>query len=140
MINIDNGSYSLDEVESYIKSNSDNFLTNKKLEVVNVHSTNFNNGVGRDYEHCMPIKHPETGEELRPIRGYVGLDELRQDRCYYAEYQDKKGRVYSYTYKFPYFDRYAGKTIPSKTISQQLKEDLKSLEEKLANENAGMEM
>ena len=138
MINIDRGSFSLEDVEEYIKMNSDNPFTRMKLEVVNVHSTAFNNGTGRDYQHCSVIKHPETGEDLRPIRGYIGFDESRQDRCYYAEYQDDKGRTYSYTFKFPYFDKGTRTMVPKKTISKQLSEDKKALEDKLANENPGM--
>ena len=137
MININREKFYLSDVEDYIKKHSDNFQTNRRLEVVDVNSTAFNNGTGRDYEFCMPIKHPETGEELRPVRGYVGFSEMGTDRCYYAEFQDKKGVTYSYAYQFAEFNEITRKFMPAKSISQQMKEDN---EARLANESAGMGM
>ena len=138
MVNINRGSFLISEVEEYIQLKSSNFFTNKKLEVVNVDSTAFNNGTSRDYPHCMPIKHPETGEILKPVRGYMGLNERGTDRCYYAEYQDSKGRAYSYIYQFAEYNLNAGKTCPKKNIAQQLSEDAKTLESNSNQPEPGM--
>ena len=140
MVNIDRTSYLVSEVEEYIEMNTNSPYAKRKLEVVNVNSTSFNNGTGRDYQFGHTIKHPETGETLKPVKGYVGLNESGQDRCYYAEYQDSKGVIYSYTFKFPCFDRESKTSTPKKTISQQLSEDAKTLEEKLAKDNPEMGM
>lgn len=133
MVNIDKDSFTVGDVEEYIKLKSSNFQTNKKLEVVNVNSTSFNNGTSRDYPFCMPIKHPETGETLRPVKGYMGLNEKGDDRCYYAEYQDKKGTTYSYTFKFEEYNEDLKKFFPKKSIREQQAEDLKTLEQSLQN-------
>ncbi|MBQ8424756.1 MAG: hypothetical protein IJX17_01890 [Clostridia bacterium] len=135
MANINNDRFLTFEVQDYIKSKTNNFQMNRPLEVVNVNSTAFNNGTGRDYKFCHDIFHPETGERLKPVKGYVGHDELGRDRCYYAEYQDVNGKTYSYAYQFAKYDEKTGeKVLSTKSIEQQMKEDLEMLKEKVAKE------
>jgi len=139
MVNINDTSFTVYDVQDYIKSKTNSFQMNKPLEVVNVNSLSFNNGTSRDYKHCSVIQHPETGEELRPVRGYIGFNELGSDRCYYAEFQDSKGKTYSYCFQFADYDSKTGRYYPEKSIEKQRKEDEKVLEETLANQS-GMGM
>ena len=137
MVNIDRDSFTVYDVQDYIKDKTNNFQMNRPLEVVNVNSTSFNNGTGRDYPYWKDIKHPETGEILKAVKGYMGHDELGRDRCYYAEFQDSKGKTYSYSYQFAAY-RDGRQIMPTKSIKQKMAEDLKALEEKL-NKEAGIE-
>lgn len=133
MSNIDKFGYSVYDVQDYIKSNTDNFQMNKPLEVVNVNSTSFNNGTSRDYPFWQDILNPETGEKLRAVKGYVGHDELGRDRCYYAEFADKNGKTYSYTYQFAMY-KDGVKLLDTKSIKSKMAEDLKQLQENLKKE------
>lgn len=130
MININECRYSVDQVMDYIRSSSDNYNVRSNLEVVDVNSTSFNNGTSIDYPYCHNIKHPETGEILTPVRGYMGLNEKRTDRCYYAEYCDSKGNIYSYHYQFAVYDADGRQMLPAKDIATQQHEDDRNLERK----------
>lgn len=130
MSNINKCRYSVNEVSDYLRSSSQNFYVRRDLEVVNVNSSAFNNGTSRDYPYCQSIKNPETGELLTPVRGYMGLNEQGTDRCYYAEYSDNKGNIYSYTYQFALYDDNGKQLIPQKDISRQQYEDSQSLARK----------
>lgn len=135
MVNIDKDKFSVFDMEDYIKENTNNFQMTRPLQVVNVHSTEFNNGTGRDYEFCHDIFHPETGEKLKPVRGYVGHDQFGNDMCFYAEFQDNKGQTYSYTYQFAKYDLETGrKILDTKSIKAKMVEDLKILQDKLNKE------
>ena len=121
------GRYSVFEVEDYI---SMHLNRSEKLEVVNVNSTEFNNGTSRDYQFWSNINHPETGELLKATKGYMGVDSYGQDRCYYAEYQDANGKSYCYVYQFPIYNDAGEVLCQKKSIEQQQREDI---EERIGN-------
>ena len=114
------GRYSVFEVEDYI---SMHLNRSEKLEVVNVNSTEFNNGTSRDYQFWSNINHPETGELLKATKGYMGVDSYGQDRCYYAEYQDANGNSYCYVYQFPIYNDAGEVLCQKKSIEPQQRED-----------------
>lgn len=130
MLNINKCRYSVEEVTDYLRSNSKNYYVRKDLEVVDVNSSAFNNGTSRDYPFCHNIKNPDTGELLKPIRGYMGFNEQGTDRCYYAEYSDSKGTIYSYNYQFALYGDNGEQLISQKDISLQQYEDSQSLARK----------
>lgn len=119
---IDKNKYSMSEVKDYIEKNNKPLYMTRLVEV-RVDSNAFNNGTSRDYPFCHTIKHPETGETLYPVKGYMGVNELNKDRCYYAEYMSKKGEYYSYTYKFAMVSRDYRLLAKEISIGKQRKED-----------------
>ena len=125
MANIDKNEYSLKDVKEYVGEHTNNYFISNSIEVVNINMESFNNGTSRDYPFCHSIKHPETGETLYPVRGFVGVNEKGEDRCYYAEYRSTKGEVYSYIYRFPIYDNMGRRLIERKSVGQQQDEDLK---------------
>lgn len=139
MINISNESYTLEDVKDYIRNCSHSTYIDDRLEAVSVTSKDFYNGVSRDYPFCHSIKHPETGETLKPVKGYMGQNERGSDRCYYAEYTDSKGNPYSYIFQFSIYDKDGNLLVAQKTIERQMFEDNKVLEQTLKQQNGNGE-
>ena len=139
MIYIDKCRHSMNEVKDYMdKKNKPLYMT--RLVEVRVDSNDFNNGTSRNYAFCHTIKHPETGETLYPVKGYVGPKELQpnKDVCYYAEYVSKKGEYYSYSHKFDLFDKENNYVIREISVNAQHIKDGKTYENKFCKaEEAG---
>lgn len=130
MVNINKCSYSLVDVKEYVSNHTNNYFIGNNIEVVDINSTGFNSGISRDYPFCHAIQHPETGEILKPVRGFMGTSENGNDRCYYAEYVTKNGEVYSYIYQFAIYDKDGVRIVPTKSIDAQQREDVETYKKK----------
>ena len=140
MVNISSEKYSLEDVKDYVKNCSHSPYIDNNLESVSVNSKDFYNGTSRDYPFCHSIKHPETGETLRPVKGYMGQNERGNDRCYYAEYADSKGNPYSYIFQFSIYDKDGNLIVPKKTIERQMFEDNQLLQQTIKKLNGNGEL
>lgn len=102
MINIDNNTYSISEVASYLGVPA-SYISERWARTAN-------NTAKALHEHLGNIRHPTSGINLSSVKGYY-INNNGQDRCVYAEYSDANGKGYS-------FIEHHGKPV-----SSQIRED-----------------
>lgn len=108
MSHIYRGSASVEEIKNFIG----------EKDVVVAYAKNQDNPREIGYDYWYDIKHPDTGETLKAVKGYCNPNNTRQ--CYYAEYQDKNGHSWHYLDSRSYPDP---ELRGSKSIQEQINED-----------------
>lgn len=116
MSNIINGSASESEISSFIGGKP----------IAAAYAKNQDNPNAYYYEFWSNIRHPDTGETLKAVKGYCNPNNFNE--CYYAEYRDDAGNPYHYLDSRYYHDP---ELRGNKSIRQQQSEDAAELERKL---------
>ncbi len=115
MSHIYRGSASIEEVK--------NFTGGK--DIVVAYAKNQDNPREIGYDYWYDIKHPDTGETLKAVKGYCNPNNTNQ--CYYAEYRDEQGRSWHYLDARSYPDP---ELRGDKSIQQQISEDASEYKKK----------
>ena len=126
MANITKGYATIEEIES---------LTSSQGRLTTVYAKYASDArKDGDYAFSDSIRHPDTGEVLKPVKGYCTGGSSFGRPCYYAEYQGKSGTYY-------YFDqtKYNKSLQGAMTIREQIDEDKQEYLAKLAKENVPQE-
>lgn len=126
MANITRGSASIEEIED---------MTFSKGRLTTVYAKySFDARKDGDYAFSDSIRHPDTGEVLKPVKGYCTDGSSFGRPCYYAEYEGESGTYY-------YFDQTKyNRSLPgAMTIRQQLDEDREAYKEKFAKNSSAEE-
>ena len=123
MVNITRGSASIEEIEE---------MTSSKGRLTTVYAKYSSDArKDGDYAFSDSIRHPDTGELLKPVKGYCTSGSSFGRPCYYAEYEGKSGTYY-------YFDqtKYYGSLPNAMTIREQLDEDRSSYLKNFSNKDS----